>query len=72
LSGKLKRPLIADIAKNMSFEKIYADMAAHKIEEEVLSKDIQELIKKRNETRSKISRLNNIALAKRRAMVYKK
>ena len=68
----MKRPLIAELAKQKSFEEIYKEMADKKMESDVIAKDIQALEKQHNTVKSMIAHLNNIALAKRRALVNKK
>jgi len=69
---KLKKPTIADVAKTVSFEEIYSDMADKRLQLDIINKDIKELNGKASQLRSRIGHLNNVALAKRRSLINKK
>lgn len=68
----IKKKTIAQTASSMSFDEIYNKMNKLKIERDVIQRDINALAITRNDLDSAITKLNNIALAKRRQIVEKK
>ncbi len=66
-----KQQTIAQVAETVSFESIYADMSNKRLELDIVNKDIGELQRKANVLKSEVNHLNQIALAKRKALVNK-
>ena len=66
-----KKQTIAQVADVTSFESIYSDMSNKRLELDIVNKDIGALQRKANGLKSEIGHLNQIALAKRRALVNK-
>ena len=68
----VKKKTIAQYAKELGFDDIYSRMNKLKIQRDTIQKDISGLALKRNALDDQITKLSNIALAKRRFIVNKK
>ena len=68
---KEKKQTIAQVAESSTFEGIYSEMSGKRLELDIVNKDIGELQRKANGLKSEVNHLNQIALAKRRALVNK-